>query len=115
MLLSLIAFAAGPVDLSESNYAMRLAPKYLAGERPGAKREPCLVSSELAQALSRAQDGFRLRELFIRVEHCAETFVDASLEDRSGSPVPKGEAQLDSAMGAQGFKRDPARPRRYLR
>jgi hypothetical protein len=113
--LLLSALAAEKVDLGQVNYALRLAPRFLKGEKPGHPKVPCLVTPEMAQSLSRAQDALRLRELFIRVLECGNDFVDVQLEDRSGLSPKTGPSDLNKAMVAEGWKADPATPKRFLR
>ncbi len=103
------------MDLSQSNYALRLAPRYLKGQRPGHPSLPCLVTPEMAASLSQAQDELRLRELFIRVLQCGLDYVDVSLEDRSGVVPPTGPADLKTALSKEGWNQDASRPQRFLR
>ena len=113
LLLSL-AYAADTVDLAESNYAMRLAPKFLRGEKPGHPKVPCTLTKSMADSLSRAQDKLRITELYMRVNECGPDYVDLALEDRAGLKPKKAGETLDAALQGEGWKKDPAKPGRYL-
>lgn len=115
IVLLLTVFAADTVDLAEMNYALRLAPKYLRGEKPGHPKVPCVLTKPMAESLSRAQDRLRLTEHYVRVLECGLEFVEIQLEDRSGLTPRNAGATLDAAMQGEGWKRDAARPQRYLR
>jgi len=114
ILLILAAHAADTVDLAESNYAMRLAPKYLRGEKPGHPKVPCVLTRTMAESLSKAQDKLRLTELYMRVLECGTDHVDLALEDRSGLRPKNAPLTLDAALQGEGWKKDPSRPGRYL-
>lgn len=113
--LILSALAADGVDLSQTNYALRLAPRYLKGEKPGQPCTPCIVTASQAESLSRAQDALRLRELFLRVLDCGVGYVDVQLEDRSGQLPSTGAADLQAALQKEGWQRDATQSKRFLR
>lgn len=110
-----LAEAAERVDLTRANYALRLAPQYRKGERPGSIPTPCVVDAQIAASLSRAQDVLRLRELYLRIQECADESVTVVLEDRSGTAPRNGPRELKTALEAQGLKLDTSHPNRFLR
>ena len=107
--------SADQVDLTRANYALRLAPQYRRGERPGSVPTPCWVSQPVAASLSRAQDALRLRELFLRITECGGDAVSVALEDRAAGVPRNAASELRSALEGQGLKQDASHPNRFLR
>lgn len=115
LLLASLSAAADTVDLTRQDYALRLAPKYLKGERPGHPIEPCLMEIKAAESLSRAQNTLRLREYYLRIHECGGLSAEITLEDRTGHAPADAARTLSAALQAEGWKADPASPRRWVR